>query len=58
MHNDSTNTSIPLQWEVAKPYEGFTKAIETIVPSLNVLIIRQVNEMEKDLRRAKKLYES
>jgi hypothetical protein len=55
---DSTTISRPLQWEVARPHEGFDRIIKTIMPSLDILMARQIKEMEKDLKRAQKIYES
>jgi hypothetical protein len=54
--NDSTSNK--LQWQVAKPYEGFEKIVNGMLSNLTVLVTRQVKEIEKDLKRAQKLYES
>jgi hypothetical protein len=55
---DQTLDKPKLQWQIAKPAEGFEKSVNNMLSSLTVLVTRQVKDMVKDLKKAKKLHES
>ena len=59
--DDSTGDKLhpkKLKWQVANPYKGLEKSMNNMMSSFAILVGRQVKEMEKDLIKAKKLYES